>query len=143
MIYTNIHSPESDEVIVFPIEGISFREYSEGMGTPLDIASIMSGSTDLNELNSLRDMYVRAGSLPANIENPDDIISRFDEKLAIMNQQLFKKEHDTFLEFIRTLAMTTGDLYKEDGIAKMMDISRRKVRKYTELLMEHNMIYPV
>ena len=39
--------------------------------------------------------------------------------------------------------MDTGNLYKEDGIAKMMSISRRKVRKYTELLMTHSIIHAI
>lgn len=39
--------------------------------------------------------------------------------------------------------MGVGDIYKEDRIAKMMSISRRKVRKYTELLMKYNMIRAV
>jgi predicted AAA+ superfamily ATPase len=54
---------------------------------------------------------------------------------------LFKKEHEIFMDFLRTLAMGIGDLYKEERIAKLMNISRRKVRKYTEILLEHKMIF--
>ena len=57
-----------------------------------------------------------------------------------MEQELFEKERDDFIEYIRTLALGVGDLFKEDRIAKMMNISRRKVRKYTELLMKHGFI---
>ncbi len=57
-----------------------------------------------------------------------------------MNQELFEKEQGTFLEYIRTLAMTIGNLYKEDQIAQLMNISRRKVKKYTDILIKHRMI---
>ncbi len=57
-----------------------------------------------------------------------------------MNQELFKKEEGDFLEFIRTVAMNVGDIFKEERIAKNMNISRRKVRKYTEIILKHNLI---
>ena len=36
--------------------------------------------------------------------------------------------------------MNVGDIFKEERIAKNMNISRRKVRKYTEIILEHNLI---
>lgn len=64
-------------------------------------------------------------------------------KLELMKTHLFPKEHDEFLEFIRTLAMSVGDLFKEERLAKLIGISRRKVRKYTEILSKHHMIRAV
>ena len=60
-----------------------------------------------------------------------------------MKQELYKKEYDEFTEYMRTLAMNTGNLFKADGIAKLLGISRRKVHKYTELLMRHAIIRPI
>lgn len=39
--------------------------------------------------------------------------------------------------------MNVGDIFKEERIAKMMSISRRKVRKYTEILLKYNLIRAV
>jgi predicted AAA+ superfamily ATPase len=39
--------------------------------------------------------------------------------------------------------MNVGDIFKEERIAKMMNISRRKVRKYTEILLKYNLIRAV
>ena len=39
--------------------------------------------------------------------------------------------------------MNVGDIFKEDRIAKMMNISRRKVKKYTEILLNHHVIKAV
>ena len=36
--------------------------------------------------------------------------------------------------------MNVGDIFKEERIAKNMNISRRKVRKYTEIILKHNLI---
>jgi predicted AAA+ superfamily ATPase len=36
--------------------------------------------------------------------------------------------------------MNVGNLFKADQIAKLLGISRRKVNKYTELLLKHNII---
>ena len=60
-----------------------------------------------------------------------------------MKQELYKKEHDDFDEYLRTLAMNTGNLFKADQLAKLLSISRRKIHKYTELLMEHGIIKPL
>jgi predicted AAA+ superfamily ATPase len=113
------------------------------MGINIDIASIMSGTADVSSYNTLRDTYLHLGQYADNLTHPDHIIETFDKKIANINQELFKKEESDFLEFVRTIAMGVGDIYKEDRIAKMMDISRRKVRKYTELLMKYDMIRAV
>ncbi len=36
--------------------------------------------------------------------------------------------------------MNVGDIFKEERIAKNMNISRRKVRKYTEIILKYNLI---
>lgn len=143
VIFTSRNSIDDTSVVTFILGGISFREYAEGHGNSIDTPSIMQWSADIVRLNTLRDSYILTGKYPDSINDPDGIPTRFSEKISIMNQELFEKEHGIFLEFIRTLAMDTGNLYKEDGIAKMMNISRRKVRKYTELLMTHSIIHAI
>ncbi len=39
--------------------------------------------------------------------------------------------------------MNVGDIFKEERIAKSMNISRRKVKKYTEILLNHHVIRAV
>lgn len=41
---------------------------------------------------------------------------------------------------MRTIAMNIGNLFKADQIAKLLNISRRKVNKYTELLIKHDIV---
>jgi predicted AAA+ superfamily ATPase len=67
----------------------------------------------------------------------------FEAKMALMNEEVFQKEQGAFIDFIRTLAMNVGSLYKEDQIAKLMNISRRKVKKYNDILLKYNIITPV
>lgn len=119
---------------------ISFREYCEWMGHVIDIQSIMSWKESIQELNTFRDSYIHLGQYIPNLNNPENIQESFDNKLSIMNQELFKKEEWDFLEFIRTVAMNVGDIFKEERIAKNMNISRRKVRKYTEIILKHDLI---
>jgi predicted AAA+ superfamily ATPase len=57
-----------------------------------------------------------------------------------MKQELFEKEYRDFDEYLRALAMSTGNLFKADGMAKLLGISRRKVHKYTEILMRHKIV---
>lgn len=57
-----------------------------------------------------------------------------------MKNEIFEKETEEFLEFIRTIAMNVGELFKEERIAKLTGISRRKVRKYAHILAKHHMI---
>jgi predicted AAA+ superfamily ATPase len=128
------------DVSYFQIPWISFREYSEWYGSPVEIGAILGGTADIWELNSLRDDYIHLGQYGKNISDPENLEDIWNAKIAIMVQELFEKEKDDFIEYIRTLAMGVGDLFKEDRIAKMMNISRRKVRKYTELLMKHGFV---
>lgn len=140
VIFTTERAIEDDWISNFLLSTISFREYSEWMQQAIDVAAIMSWSADLNVLNQLRDDYIHLGSYPDNLNDSSNIQIEFDKKLSIMNQELFKKEEWDFLEFIRTVAMNVGDIFKEERIAKNMNISRRKVRKYTEIILKHNLI---
>ncbi len=133
-------SIDDESVENFTIGTLSFREYSESMDQPIDVGAIMWWSADISSLNTLRDTYIHLGAFPTNIDNSDNILIAFDNKLSIMNQELFKKEEWDFLEFIRTVAMNVGDIFKEERIAKNMNISRRKVRKYTEIILKYNLI---
>jgi predicted AAA+ superfamily ATPase len=113
------------------------------MNETIDVSAIMSGTADIVRYNELRDIYIHLGQYSANLDTPEHIQISFDEQVATMNRELFKKEESDFLEFIRTLAMNVGDIFKEDRIAKSMSISRRKVRKYTEILLKYNCIKAV
>lgn len=140
VIFTTENTGTEDDVSYFEIPWISFREYAEGYGYPVDIGSILNWSANIDRLNALRDEYIHVWQYGHNIKNPEDIDSLWENRLSLMVQELFEKEKDDFLEYIRTLAMGVGDLFKADRIAKTMNISRRKVHKYTELLMKHDII---
>ncbi len=143
VIFMSDRAIENDEVENFFISGISYREYAEWVWEIVDVASIMSGTTDIVRQNELRDIYIHLGQYSENLNNPEHIEISFSDIVSIMNQELFKKEEWAFLEFIRTLAMNVGDIFKEERIAKMINISRRKVRKYTEILLKYNLIRAV
>jgi uncharacterized protein (DUF488 family) len=106
----------------------------------VDIGAILSGTASIEKLNTLRDEYIHVGQHGHNIMNPEDIDALWDDKISIMVRELFEKEKEDFMEYIRTLAMGVGDLFKADRIAKTMNISRRKVHKYTELLMKYDIV---
>lgn len=140
VIYSVTELWTESDVSYFQIPWISFREYSEWYNAPVEIGGILSGTADIWELNSLRDDYIHLGQYGKNISDPENLEDIWNANIAVMEQELFEKERDDFIEYIRTLALGVGDLFKEDRIAKMMNISRRKVRKYTELLMKHGFI---
>ena len=140
VIFTSVTTVEDSSVENFPIGTISFREYSEWMGQSIDVSAIMQWTINIDSLNTLRDTYIHLGAYPKNLDNSENVEKGFAGKLSIMNEELFKKEEWDFLEFIRTVAMNVGDIFKEERIAKSMNISRRKVRKYTEIILKHNLI---
>jgi predicted AAA+ superfamily ATPase len=140
IIFTTGSKGIEDDVSYFEIPWISFREYAEWYGYPVDIGAILSGTASIEKLNTLRDEYIHVGQHGHNIMNPEDIDALWDDKISIMVRELFEKEKEDFMEYIRTLAMGVGDLFKADRIAKTMNISRRKVHKYTELLMKHDIV---
>lgn len=140
VIFTTRNTEKSEGISYFELPGISFREYAEGYGYPINISQILSGWMNVGKLNTLRDEYIHLGQYGHNISNPDSMNAFWNDKLSIMEQELFEKEKEDFMEYIRTLALGIGDLFKADRIAKTMNISRRKVHKYTEILMKYNII---
>jgi len=143
VIFTSNEIINEEGVENFIIPGISFREYSEGMWQVIDVGTIMSGTADIGSINTLRDTYIHLGQFPTNLTDSSHVEVSFQEKLQVMNTEIFKKEEWDFLEFIRTVAMNVGDIFKEERIAKNMNISRRKVRKYTEILLKYHLIKAV
>ncbi len=62
------------------------------MSEIIDVASIISGNTDIVRQNELRDTYIHLGQYTPNLNNPEHIHIAFSDKISIMNQELFKKE---------------------------------------------------
>ncbi len=140
VIFTQNRKIDEESVENFEVPGISFREYADWNNVSIDIGKIVQKVIDINFLNTLRDTYIHTGQYGWNIENPENIDIFFENKIAEMNQELFEKEQSDFLEFVRTVAMGVWDLFKEERIAKLMGVSRRKVRKYTEILIKYNLV---
>lgn len=67
----------------------------------------------------------------------------FEKKRAIMISEMYEKEYAIFDTYLRTIAMNVGNLFKADQIAKLLDISRRKVNKYTEIILKHNLVVAI
>jgi predicted AAA+ superfamily ATPase len=129
-----------DAVSVIEIDGVSFREYAESKNAPIKIQSILDGTADVNELIQLRDLYIERGSYPHHLAHPEHILQDFEKKCRVIYLELFDKEQEQFFEYMRALAMNVGNVFKADGLAKLLGISRRKVNKYTELLLKYNII---
>ena len=132
-----------EESELYTLPPLSFREYAEYRWSPIDISLVMRWGADIGWLNLLRDEYIKSGWYPLHIEDDSSIFRDFEWKSTIMKQELYKKEYSDFDEYLRTLAMNTGNLFKADQLAKLLGISRRKIHKYTELLMEHGIIKPL
>jgi predicted AAA+ superfamily ATPase len=128
------------KMIPFVLPTLSFREFAEHRGKPVEIQRILAWEAPIDELNELRDIYIERGAYPEHIVHPESISSDFEKKRSIIESELFEKERWQFLDYVRTLAMNVGNPFKADALAKMLDISRRKVNKYTELLMMHGII---
>jgi hypothetical protein len=140
ILFTTDTIGTEEYVSYFEIPWISFREYAEWYNSPIEIWAVLSWTANITKLNTLRDEYIHTWQYGYNIINPENIDFLWEDKLSIINKELFEKEKDDFVEYIRTLAMWVGDLFKADRIAKTMNISRRKVHKYTELLMKYDII---
>ena len=52
----------------------------------------MSGTNDIIRQNELRDTYIHLGQYSENLNTPEHTQISFDEKISIMNGELFKKE---------------------------------------------------
>lgn len=143
IIFLTLTDFSDSDVDIFEIPEISFREYSESSDEKITIQEILKGTADISNIETLAHKYLESGSFVKNIENPDAIMEDFKRKRAIINEELFEKEKIDFENFIGTLAVNISSLFKEDYIAKSMNISRRKVKKYTELLLKHDIIRSV
>jgi len=122
---------------------VNFREYSETIGTPVNMGDIMNGTADIQAINTAKDEYIHLGHFPRHIGNPEAISSDFLEICTNMKSEMFDKEYEQFMEFFRSLAMETGSCFKADKLAKLLGITRRKVNKYMEILLKKNVIKPV
>lgn len=140
VIFTTTQKIWMNEWENFILPWVSFREYAESQNMKVEISDILSGNSNIEAMNSLRDSYIYLGHYPRHIDNPDTIIEDFDYKCTIMKHELFEKEYNDFIEYMRTLAMNTGNLFKADQLAKLLSLSRRKIHKYTEILMKHDII---
>lgn len=140
IIFTTDTVGTEEYVSYFQIPWISFREYAEWYNSPIEIWAVLAWTANIAKLNTLRDEYIHLWQYGYNITHPEDIDLLWEDKLSIINQELFEREKENFIEYVRTLAMWVGDLFKADRIAKTMNISRRKVHKYTELLMKYGII---
>ncbi len=132
---------ESTEHVI--LGWISFREYADSQWYPIEIAKVLSWESDIDRLNDLKETYMERGWFPLHLTHPETILEDFTHKRAVIESQVFTKEHEALTEYIRALAMSVGTLFKADQLAKLLDISRRKVNKYTEILIELGIIRAV
>ncbi len=132
-----------DEVTPFPLSGIGFREYAQSKWKKIQIQEIMESQTEIESINTLRDEYIHLGQWQENIENPEAITENFMNIFEIATQELFTKEKDDYMEYLRTIAMGVGDIFKWDRTAKNIGLSRRKIHKYTELSLKYNIIQAI
>ncbi len=136
--------PENDtDILTFEIPFISFREFAEGHHHPVNIGDVMQGNAPADELIELRDQYIHLGAFGENLTKGENTWKAFEEKLWEMKKDIFAKEEKEFMEFIRTIAMNVWELFKEERVAKIIGISRRKVRKYASILAKHHMVSAV
>ncbi len=129
-----------EDITPFILPGLSLREYLEHETGDISIGSLLSGNLDITVLNTLRDIYTENGSSPYSLLAWGTTLGEFDKKRAIMNQELYEKEYSDFDSYMRTIAMNIGNLFKADQIAKLLGISRRKVNKYTEILIKYRIV---
>jgi len=100
----------------------------------------MESQTEIESINILRDKYIHLGQLQENIEHPENIMENFMKIFEDATKELFEKEKDDYMEYLRTIAMGVWDIFKGDRTAKNMGLSRRKIHKYTELSLKYNII---
>lgn len=143
VIFTAEQKIDDERVEDFLLPFVSFREYSETMGAPINMGEIMNGAADIHAVNTAKDEYIHLGHLPRHIGNPETISSDFFEICTDMKSEMYDKEYEQFIEFFRALAMETGNCFKADKLAKLLGITRRKVNKYMEILLKKNVIKPV
>ncbi len=140
IIFTSEQEIYDDDVTMFQFPTIGLREYLEHETGSVNVADIFSWNLDISKLNKLRDIYIKNGWYPEHLLHGTSIKVDFLRKRVLLVQELFEKEYSIFDIYIRTIAMNIGNLFKADQIAKLLNISRRKVNKYTELLIKHDIV---
>ncbi|RAL56091.1 hypothetical protein BLM37_00965 [Candidatus Gracilibacteria bacterium GN02-873] len=140
IIFTTRYFHDESDIATFEIPEISFREYAEHFDEKIAIGEILKGNSNLEIIEGLAHQYLESGSFLQNIENSENVIPNFSEKIQMISEELFEKERGDFQNFIGSIAMNVSTLFKEDYIAKSMNLSRRKIRKYTELLLKYDII---
>lgn len=140
LIFSSFEENFHENISKFSIPSISFREYSENFNEKITMKDVLGGKSNFDKLKKLSEEYLASGSFIENIANPEKILETFSEKCDIMSEEIFEKEKEDFENFIRTVAMNVGSLFKEDHIAKNMNISRRKVAKYLDILLKYQII---
>ncbi len=143
VIFTTESDIDDEWVVSYRLPTIGLREYLEHEYGEIKIADILSWNTDISKLNSYRDIYLNHGGFPEHLVSGKNIMKDFEKKRAIMISELYEKEYDIFDTYLRTIAMNVGNLFKADQIAKLLDISRRKVNKYTEIILKHNLVVAI
>jgi predicted AAA+ superfamily ATPase len=133
----------NNSVLAYKIPHIGFREFAEWHHHPINVGELMAWTANIEKLTELKEAYIHLGQFGKNLIKWENTHEAFENKMKLMKEHLFAKEYDEFLEFVRTLAMTVWELFKEEKLAKLIGISRRKVRKYTEILAKHHMIHAV
>lgn len=129
-----------DDAVLFSLPWISFREYSEASGIVIKMPEIMNKEADIDKLNTLRDIYLHTWQRIENIEQPETTEKTFENVFEKSMGELFEKERSDYLEFLRNIAMSVGEIFKEDKLAKNMGISRRKVKKYLDTSIKHKIL---
>lgn len=140
IIYTTESEIIEEWVASYMVPIIGLREYLEHENGEVKITDILSWEIDIDKLNKYRDIYLTHGGFPMHLLWNQGIYEDFDIKRTLIKEELYEKEYEIFETYLRTIAMNTGNLFKADQIAKLLDISRRKVNKYTELILKHNLV---
>ncbi len=140
VVFTSEEEIYDDGISVFHLPTIWLREYLEHETWSINVSDIFSGNIDIVNLNKFRDIYIKNGWYPEHLLLGTSIKEDFYRKRAKIYQELFEKEYSVFDAYVRTIAMNIGNLFKADQIAKLLNISRRKVNKYTELLIKYDIV---
>lgn len=63
--------------------------------------------------------------------------------MAQMQESLFPKEYEAFSAYLHAIAAQIGSLYKEDQLAQSLGISRRKIKKYTDIILNAGIVVEI
>ncbi len=143
LIFTSNEKVEIEWVDTLYLGIVSFREYADSQWYPIEISKVLSWESDIEKLNQIKEVYMERWWFPLHLTHPETILDDYKIKRSIIESKVFKKEHELLTEFMRTLAMNIGNLFKADQLAKLLGISRRKVNKFTEILLSEGVVRAV